>query len=61
MLPKKQQDISEKKDLLTCLLCNEKYFVKEARQCYLAKPETAPPAWKEKNKDRIKAFKRKSK
>ena len=51
----------KKKDWPTCPLCNSKHFIKEEGQCYLANPELAPPEWREKNKDRIEAFKKKGK
>ena len=42
-----------------CPLCNKKHPIRQEGDCYLSKPETASAAWREKNKDAIKAFKRK--
>jgi len=55
---KRQDTENKKRDWLKCPLCNTKHPIKEEGQCYLAKPETAPPGWREKNKDRIEAFKK---
>jgi hypothetical protein len=58
----KKQDTSRTEDkrrnLPVCPICTGKHPIKEEGQCYLAKPETAPASWRERNKDRIEAFKR---
>jgi hypothetical protein len=60
--PEKKRDTSNTEDKrrgwLTCPICSSKHPIKEEGQCYLAKPETAPPGWRERNKDRIEAFKK---
>jgi hypothetical protein len=43
-----------------CPTCDTQHPIKEKGDCYLARPETAPAAWREKNQDRIEAFKKKS-
>ena len=57
----KTSHAEDRKEWPKCPLCDGRHPIKEPGQCYLAKPETAPPGWREKNKDRIEAFKRKSK
>jgi hypothetical protein len=59
--PEKRQKIENRRDWLKCPLCDGKHPIKEAGQYYLAKPETVPSSWQEKNRDRIEAFKKKSK
>jgi hypothetical protein len=41
-------------------ICDTQHLIKEKGDCFLARPETAPAAWREKNQDRIEAFKKKS-
>jgi len=53
--------VKDKREWLKCLLYNRKHPIKELGQYYLAKLKTALLSWREKNKDRIKAFKRKLK
>jgi hypothetical protein len=43
-----------------CPICNVKHPIKEKGDCYVARPETAPAAWRERNRDKIEAFKKKS-
>jgi hypothetical protein len=45
----------------TCPICNTKDPIKENGDCFLVRPETAPPGWRERNQDRIEAFKKKKK
>jgi hypothetical protein len=66
--PSKRQETSnnneEKKgrqEWPTCLTCETKHPIKEKGQCFIAHPETAPSGWRERNQDRIEAFKKKSK
>src|SRR5436305_222650 len=44
----------------TCPICETKHPIKKDGECYIARPETAPAPWREKNQDKIKAFKKKS-
>jgi hypothetical protein len=48
----------KRKELPVCPICNAKHPIREEGQCYLAKPETAPVGWRERNKERIEAFKK---
>jgi hypothetical protein len=43
-----------------CPTCDTQHPIREKGDCYLARPETAPAPWREKNRDRIEAFKKKS-
>jgi len=43
-----------------CPICGNKHPIREEGDCLLARPETAPAGWREKNKDKIEAFKKKS-
>jgi hypothetical protein len=58
----KKQDTSNTEDKRRnwpiCPICSNKHPIREEGQCYLAKPETAPAGWRERNKDRIEAFKK---
>jgi hypothetical protein len=42
-----------------CPICDTQHPIREKGECFIARPETAPPAWREKNQDRIEAFKKK--
>jgi hypothetical protein len=60
---KKQDNDGEKKgrlERLLCPICNNRHPIKEKGDCYMARPETAPDGWRERNQDRIEAFKKKS-
>ena len=57
----KRHETDEKRkgaDWPACPKCNQKHPVKIDGQCYYANPELAPTGWKERNKDRIEAFKK---
>jgi hypothetical protein len=60
---KKQDNDGEKKgrqEWPLCPICNVKHPIREKGDCFLARPETAPAAWRERNQDRIEAFNKKS-
>jgi hypothetical protein len=42
-----------------CPICDTQHPIREKGDCFLARPETASAAWREKNQDRIEAFKKK--
>jgi hypothetical protein len=46
---------------LKCPTCDTRHPVREKGECFIARPETAPLAWREKNQDKIEAFKKKKK
>jgi hypothetical protein len=48
-----------RKNWPTCPICETKHPIKNESECYIAKPKTAPALWREKNKDKIEAFKKK--
>jgi hypothetical protein len=61
--PNKRQDNDAEKSKgrqswPTCPICESKHPIKEGGDCYIARPETAPVRWREKNKDKIEAFKK---
>jgi len=43
-----------------CPICERRHPIKKEGECYVAQPETAPAPWREKNQDKIEAFKKKS-
>ncbi len=62
--PHKKQDDGEKKGRQgwpTCPICDTQHPIRQRGDCFLARPETAPPGWRERNQDRIEAFKKKNK
>lgn len=46
---------------LTCPICERKHPIKKEGECYVVHPETASDLWRERNKDKIEAFKKKKK
>jgi len=44
-----------------CPICEIKHPIKKEGECYVAHPETASALWRERNKDKIEAFKKKKK
>jgi hypothetical protein len=43
-----------------CPTCDTRHLIRKKGECFLARPETAPAAWRERNQDRIETFKKKS-
>jgi len=61
--PSKRQDNDGEKKRQgwpICPLCGDKHPIKKEGDCYAARPETASVAWREKNQDKIEAYKKKS-
>jgi len=43
-----------------CPTCDTKHPIREKGECFVARPETATPGWRERNQDKIESFKKKS-
>lgn len=57
----RQSSPSKRQTWPICPLCEIRHPIKKEGECYVARPETAPVLWRERNQDKIEAFRKKKK